>query len=45
MLNHKPVSLADQVYQVLEIDILSGKYARGEIFTENKLCEILGTSR
>lgn len=45
MLNHKPVSLADQVYQVLEMDILSGKYARGEIFTENKLCEILGVSR
>ena len=45
MLKHKTVSLADQVYQVLEMDILSGKYARGEIFTENKLCEALGVSR
>ena len=45
MLNHKTVSLADQVYEVLETDILSGKYSRGEILTENKLCEILGVSR
>ncbi len=45
MLNHKTVSLADQVYEVLEKDILSGKYSRGEVFTENKLCEILGVSR
>ncbi len=45
MLNHKTVSLADQVYEVLENDILSGKYTRGEVFTENKLCEILGVSR
>lgn len=45
MLNHKTVSLADQVYDVLENDILSGKYTRGDIFTENQLCEILGVSR
>ncbi len=45
MLNHKTVSLADQVYEALEKDILSGRYSRGEVFTENKLCEILGVSR
>ncbi len=45
MLDHKTVSLADQVYDVLETDILSGKYTRGDTFTENKLCEILGVSR
>lgn len=45
MLDHKTVSLADQVYEVLETGILSGKYYRGDIFTENKLCEILGVSR
>ncbi len=45
MLNHKTVSLADQVYEVLETDILSGKYSRGDLLTENKLCEILGVSR
>lgn len=45
MLNHKTVSLADQVYDVLETEILSGKYSRGDIFTESKLCESLGVSR
>ena len=45
MLDHKTVSLADQVYDALEGDILSGKYARGDILTENKLCEIMGVSR
>ncbi len=45
MLEHKTVSLADQVYDALETDILSGKFVRGDILTENKLCEILGVSR
>ena len=45
MLDHKTVSLADQVYDALETDILSGKYARGDVLTENKLCEIMGVSR
>lgn len=45
MIDHKNVSLADQVYEVLENDILSGKYARGDILTESKLCEKLGVSR
>ena len=45
MIDHKNVSLADQVYDVLETDILSGKYARGDLLTESKLCEKLGVSR
>ncbi len=45
MIDHKNVSLADQVYDVLETDILSGKYVRGDILTESKLCEKLGVSR
>ena len=42
---HKPVSLAEQVYDRLEEDILSGKYARGTVLTELKLSEDLGVSR
>lgn len=45
MIDHKNISLADQVYEVLETDILSGKYARGDVLTEGKLCEQLGVSR
>ena len=42
---HKMVSLADQVYERLEEDILSGRYARGTVLTELRLCEDLGVSR
>lgn len=45
MLEHKTVSLADQVFEHLENDILSGKYSRGEILTEGKLCAEMGVSR
>ena len=45
MIEHKSVSLADQVFQHLETDILSGKYSRGEILTEGKLSAELGVSR
>jgi DNA-binding GntR family transcriptional regulator len=45
MIDHKNISLADQVYEVLETDILSGKYLRGDLLTESKLCEQLGVSR
>lgn len=45
MIEHKTVSLADQVYERIETDILSGKYERGEVLTELKLCENLGVSR
>lgn len=45
MIEHKTVSLADQVFEHLETDILSGKYSRGEIITESKLSQELGVSR
>ena len=41
----KTVSLADQVFEKLEDDIIVGVYARGEILTELKLVEELGVSR
>ena len=44
-MEYKTVSLADQVFERLEADILSGKYRRGECITELKLCEELGVSR
>ncbi len=45
MITHKTVSLADQVFDQIEKDILSGKYSRGEIITESKLSAELGVSR
>lgn len=45
MIEHKSISLADQVFEHLETDILSGKYQRGESLTENKLSAELGVSR
>ena len=45
MIEHKTISLADQVFDHLENDILSCKYQRGEILTESKLSAELGVSR
>lgn len=45
MLDHKTVSLADQVFEHIENDILSGKYSRGEMLSESRLCSELGVSR
>ena len=45
MIEHKTVSLADQVFTHLENDILSGKYQRGEVLTESRLSSELGVSR
>ncbi len=44
-MEHKNVSLADQVFEHLENDILSGNYAKGEILTETRLSAELGVSR
>lgn len=44
-MEHKTISLADQVFERLEGDILTGKYQRGEIITELRLCNELGVSR
>ena len=41
----KSISLADQVFEKLENDIISGVYPRGEILTELKLVEQLNVSR
>lgn len=45
MAEFKTVSLADQVFEKLENDIITGFYPRGEILTELKLVEQLGVSR
>ena len=44
-MEHKTFSLADQVYEQIEKDILSGVYKRGDILTESKLSAELGVSR
>ncbi len=45
MHEHKSVSIADQIFEQLEHDILIGKYARGELLTEMRLTTELGVSR
>lgn len=44
-MEHRTISIADQVFEILEKDILTGVYARGELLTETKLSEKLGVSR
>ena len=44
-MEYKTVSLADQVFERLEGDILSGRYQQGEVITELRLCAELGVSR
>ena len=44
-MDHKITSLADQIFEELEKNILAGIYSRGELFTESKLSEMLGVSR
>ena len=45
MEQHKTISLADQVFERLEEEILGGRYQPGELLTEAKLTEDLGVSR
>ena len=45
MFQHKSISLADQIFERLESDILIGKYAYGTLLTETALSEELGVSR
>ena len=45
MAEFKSISLATQVFEKLEEDIITGVYPRGEILTELKLVEQLGVSR
>ena len=44
-MEHKMISIADQVFEELEKDILSGVYERDEVLTEVRLSEQLGVSR
>lgn len=45
MREFRTASLADQIFEKLENDIILGVYPRGEILTELKLVEQLGVSR
>ena len=45
MREFKSTSLADQIFNKLEDDIIHGVYPKGEILTELKLVEQLGVSR
>ncbi len=45
MREHKSISIADQIFEQLEREILSGSYARGEILSELALASRLGVSR
>lgn len=45
MKSFRTASLADQVFDKLEDDIVYGVYKRGEVLTELKLAEALGVSR
>jgi len=42
---HKTISLADQIFERLENDILTGVYPRGSVLTELSLSDDLGVSR
>lgn len=43
--DHKSISIADQIFEQLEHDILIGKYQRGDTLTEIALSAELGVSR
>ena len=45
MERHRNISIADQVFEKLENEILNGIYSKGEILTEIGLSEKLGVSR
>ena len=44
-MEHKIITIADQVFDELEQEILSGEFSRDEVLTELKLSERLGVSR
>lgn len=45
MKEHRSISIADQIFEQLEREILAGKYPRGEMLSELRLSEELGVSR
>ena len=44
-MEHRSISIADQIFDQLERDILAGKYARGDVLSELGLSKQLGVSR
>ena len=44
-MEHRSISIADQIFDQLEREILAGKYARGEVLSELGLSKQLGVSR
>lgn len=45
MKEHRNISIADQIFEQLERDILSGKYRRGDVLSELKLSREMDVSR
>ena len=45
MIDYKSMSLANQVFETIERNILNGVYPQGEYLSESKLSEELGVSR
>lgn len=45
MREHRSISIADQIFEQLERDILSGRYPKGEVLSELGLAKQLGVSR
>ena len=45
MKEHRNISIADQIFEQLERDILSGKYRRGEVLSELRLSKDMSVSR
>ena len=45
MREHRTISIADQIFEQLERDILTGKYPKGEVLSELRLSAELGVSR
>ena len=45
VIEYRNKSLADRVFETLEMKILTGEYQRGEVLTEKKVSEEIGVSR
>ena len=45
MKEHRNISIADQIFEQLEKDILSGRYQRGEVLSELRLSKEMNVSR
>ena len=45
MIDYKSVSLANQVFTVIENNIINGVYPSGEVLSESRLSKELGVSR